>query len=367
MTDLPRAPVDRFEAAEDVLTDALEREEAPVARKMGGREALIGRIAGSRELATVVVCILLFVFFTIGNPKYASVDIFLGIARRISLIGILAVPMTYLMIAGELDLSAGANLTFSSVLFAELASQERRDPWLSMFLVLLAGAAIGAINGFLTVRVGLSSFIATLGMLAALQGGAEVLTGGVGTYAKDTNQPFYDIMSGNVLGTRIPDMFAMMVVVMIIGGFVLAKTKFGSDCYATGGNPEAARNNGIDTGRIRFTCFCLVGLLAGLSGVIQFGWIQSTSATSGITFELQVIAAMIIGGVGLFGGRGSILGAFLGGIILSMLTSGLIMIGVGGSWDGVASGLVIVVAVGLDLLVRGGAARSLARVVQAET
>jgi ribose transport system permease protein len=361
------APDDRFAGVEDVLTAALERDDEQAVRAVSRREALLGRLVARRELTTLVVCLLLFAFFTAGNPRYASPDILIGIARRIAPIGIMAVGMTFLLIAGELDLSIGAIFGFGAVLLGELASQEHRDPWLSSLVVLLVCTALGGVNAVLVTRFGLASFIATLGMLAGLRGASNAITGGVGTYAKDTDQLFYVIMSGNVPGTRIPDSFVIMAVIMAIGAVVLAATKFGSDVYATGGNAEAARNNGIRTRHVKFACFVLMGLLCGIAGVMQFGWLQYAPGNTGVGIELQVIAATIIGGVGLFGGRGTVLGSLLGGLILAMLTSGLVMIGMRDYWDGVAAGVVIVVSVGLEQLVRGGASRSLSQVVQARS
>jgi ribose transport system permease protein len=210
-------------------------------------------------------------------------------------------------------------------------------------------------------RLSVPSFIATLGMLAALRGAGNALSGGVQTYAKNTDQFFYHFFNGNFPGTRIPNMFVVMLILTLLAAVVLATTKFGSDVYATGGNAEAARNNGIATRRVKMVCFVLVGGLAGLAGAIQFGYIQYVPGNAGVGFELQVIAAAVIGGVGLFGGRGTILGSLLGAVILAELTSGLVMIGARDYWDGVAAGVVIVVAVALDELLRRGAARTLAR------
>jgi ribose/xylose/arabinose/galactoside ABC-type transport system permease subunit len=155
-------------------------------------------------------------------------------------------------------------------------------------------------------------------------------------------------------------MFVAMLVVMVIAAVLLARTKFGSDVYATGGNPSAARNSGIDTARIKFRCFVAMGGLCGLAAAILFGRIGLAPLSAGLNLELQVIAAIIVGGVGLFGGTGTIFGSFLGVLILSMMTSGLIQIGVRQYWDGVATGAIILVAVGLKLLVRRGAADRLA-------
>jgi ribose transport system permease protein len=368
MSDAKQPPRDDFSAADDVVAGVLrheqdeEEEVAPPTRW----QKILARMVTSRELVTFAVVIILFLLFTAGNPKFASVNILIGIARRITPIGILAIGMTFLLIAGELDLSVGASFGFAGVLIGQLASERQWDPWLSMAIVIAVGLLIGIFNGTLVTRLGVPSFIATLGMLAALRGAGNALSGGVQTYAKNTDQLFYHFFNGNLPGTRIPNMFLIMLILTLIGAVILATTRFASDVYATGGNAEAARNNGIATRRVKMICFVLVGGLAGLAGAIQFGYIQYVPGNAGVGFELQVIAAAVIGGVGLFGGRGTILGSLLGAVILAELTSGLVMIGARDYWDGVAAGVVIVVAVALDQLLRRGAARTLARASSAK-
>jgi ribose transport system permease protein len=143
-----------------------------------------------------------------------------------------------------------------------------------------------------------------------------------------------------------------MLIVVAVAAVVLAKTRFGSDAYATGGDSEAARNNGIQVRRIKWTCFIITGGLCALAAALQFGRLANSPFNGGSGFELQVIAGVIIGGVGLFGGRGTVFGSLIGVLILSMLTSGLILIGVTEFWDGIVSGIVILAAAGLDLVVR---------------
>jgi ribose transport system permease protein len=189
-----------------------------------------------------------------------------------------------------------------------------------------------------------------------------MMSGGIATAAVKTDLDFYRIFGGNIGDTRIPNIFVVMLIVAVIGGIVLSRTKFGSDIYATGGDVEAARNNGINTRRVKLLAFVTTGGLCGLAAALQFGRIGNAPFFAGSGFELQVIATIIIGGVGLYGGRGTIFGAIIGVAIYSMLASGLIIsLKIGGFWDGVATGLVILIAAGLDLVVRSNAARVLGR------
>ncbi|MHB8630260.1 MAG: ABC transporter permease, partial [Aggregatilineales bacterium] len=234
---------------------------------------------------------------------------------------------------------------------------------------------IGTINGLLVTRVKLPAFIVTLGMLAVLRGIANALSGGL-SYEVPTgiNNSFYQVFGGDIPlpGIRLPgntsdnpfvlpNQVIIMLIVTIIGGIVLARTRFGSNVYATGGDAEAARNNGINTGRIKLICFILTGGLCALTGALQYGRTEMAPFSVQTGLELQVIAACIIGGVGLFGGRGTIFGSFIGVVFLSMLPAGLIMVGVQNFWQGVVLGAVILSAAGLDLIVRRAASRLLGR------
>ena len=284
----------------------------------------------------------------------------IDIARRASILGILAVGMTFLFVAGELDLSIGSHYGFLLILMSYQNEGLAIDPAIAALVVILIGMGIGAINGFFVTRIGLPSFIMTLGMLALLRGASNAISSGYPIPAKNTDLPFYQIIRASFPGTPVPNIFIAMLIVMAIGAVILARTKFGSDVYATGGNPVAARSNGIDTARVKFRCFVAMGGLCGLAAAMLFGRVGLAPLNAGVNLELQVIAAIIVGGVGLFGGRGTIFGSLMGVLIISMITSGLILMGVRQYWDGVATGAVILVAVGLNLVVRGGTSGRLA-------
>jgi ribose transport system permease protein len=357
----PSLPADdRFDAADEAARAALEAETDASAEGTGGA-LLLGRLLANRDVAILIVALVLFAVFALLGPRFLSENNLVDIARRAAILGILAVGMTYLFVAGELDLSIGSHYGFLLIL---MSFQEERlgiDPWLCAGVVILIGLAIGAVNGLLVTRVGLPSFITTLGMLALLRGAANTVSSGYPIPAKNTDLAFYRIIRADFPGTPIPNLFVAMAIVMVIGGIVLARTKFGSDLYATGGDVEAARNNGIDTRRVKLVCFVLMGGLCGLSAALLFGRVGLAPLSAGVNLELQVIAAIIIGGVALFGGRGTIFGSFIGVLILCMMTSGIILIGVKQFWDGVATGVVILVAAGLNLLVRQRAGGRLSR------
>jgi ribose transport system permease protein len=218
------------------------------------------------------------------------------------------------------------------------------------------GAIIGMINGLIRTKLGIPSFIVTLAMLTAYRSLAITVS-----EQKPWNGPgtglFYDI-TGKFLGP-IPWQVVWMVVVMAIGGLTLSKTKFGYHVYATGGSLEAARNSGINTDRIKLVCFMITSALCGFVALLIFGDLNIAAPITGTGFELSVIGAVIVGGVALTGGRGTILGVFIGAVIINMITRGLVQMGASQYVGDIATGVLIVAVGTLDILVRRGAARSL--------
>src|SRR5437879_11609130 len=238
--------IDQFDAADDVLTEALQADED---RHLFGGQAhgwrsTFGRLVSNRDIAILLVAVLLFAFFDIANSRMASDTTLVALARRVAPLGIVAAGMTYLFVAGEIDLSVGGLYGLLMVVISILIEKRNVDPWLAMGVIIALGLAVGALNGFLVTRVGLPAFIVTLGMWVALRGAGNLLSGGIATASTKTNLDYYRFFGSNVPGTKVPTIFALMLVVMLIAAVLLAKTRFGSDAYATGGDAEAARNTG---------------------------------------------------------------------------------------------------------------------------
>jgi ribose transport system permease protein len=345
---------DNFDASDATVTDAIAEE---IAGGVGRAEPPWRRILTHRDTAILLVAIALFVFFALAAHRFLTVYTMMELARRATILGILAVGMTFLFVAGELDLSIGSHYSFLLILISYQNEHLNLDPAVAALVAVVIGLLVGALNGALVTRVGLPSFITTLGMLALLRGATNVVSSGYPIPAKNTALPFYQIIRASLPGTRIPNMFAAMLVVVVIGGFILARTRFGSHVYATGGNLAAARNAGIDVAGVKFRCFVAMGGLCALAAIILFGRVGLAPLNAGNGLELQVIAAIIIGGVGLYGGRGGILGSIVGVLILCMITSGLILLGFEAYWDGVATGAMILIAVGLNLAVHRRSSR----------
>jgi ribose transport system permease protein len=345
-----------FDEAEDTLGEAVAQEVATVSVDTG-RQAFLRRILVSRNLAITAVGAVLFVFFSVTTQTFLAPDNLLDMVRSVARIGIVAVGMTYLLIAGEIDLSVGSVYGFLTVVMGVLVSRYSADPWLGMFTVIILGILVGSVTGLIRTRLGIPSFIVTLAMLTAYRSLALVVSEqrpwnsqGIGFY--------YDI-TGGYIANIVPLSVIWMLVIMFFGGVVLSRTKFGYHIYATGGNPEAARNSGINTDRIKLICFMLTGGLCGLIAALLFGALHTAETTTGTGFEFSVIGAVIVGGVQLTGGRGTIYGSFVGAVIIAMITRGLVLLGLSQYWGDVATGFLIVVMGTVDLIVRRMAARSL--------
>lgn len=301
-----------------------------------------------REVGVLTALILIGIFLSAATPYFLTTTNLLNISRQMVIISIIAVGMTFLIISREFDLSVGSTYGLSGIVAGMMVLKLGVDIWLAVPIVLLLGALIGLINGVMVTKVGIPSFIVTLGTLSVLRGFALVLANGWPVSDLPPSS-FFSIFAGNVAG-GIPTHTVWMVVILLIGGFVLSRTVFGYHVYATGGNPRAARLMSIDTDRVKIINFVLAATLAALCGLLTLAFLNSVTPTAGAGLELDIIASVVIGGTALAGGAGSILGTFLGAAIMSTVRNGLVLLGVSAYWQQAAIGLVIVIAVTVDVL-----------------
>lgn len=309
------------------------------------------------ESATLIVVIGMFIFWTLVASHFTDTGNLINIAQQISLLGIVATGMTFLLVAGELDLSVGSGYGFTAVLMALLVTNDHVSIVPAIVLTLLAGIGIGVFNGALTTYLSIPSFIVTLGMLGVLRGLALAVSGGL-PVGPVTSGPLTAASNGNTVA-GIPAQVAWLVGVLILGGLVLARSRFGYHVYASGGNRQAAVNSGINVRRTKILCFVVTGLLVALIGVLSVGYLGDANPLTGTGFELQVIAAVVIGGTSLFGGAGSVLGTLLGAAIIGMLNNGLVLVGTSQFWQQFATGAVILAAAVLNVIVRAHLLRRL--------
>jgi ribose/xylose/arabinose/galactoside ABC-type transport system permease subunit len=343
------------EDAEDIILGAAEPAEVQPAAA-GPLQSLIALVLQNRGLGLTLAGLVLLICFSLATPLFLTPNNLLNLLRNVSLIGIVAVGMTFLLVAGEIDLSVGSMYGVLTVILGILVGRNGLDPWLAAPLVVLLGCALGLVNGVIVTRFGIPSFIATLAMLTAYRSAALIISGEKPSVTQGIG-PFYAVTGGS-LGP-VPWLIVWMVVIGVVGGVILSTWQFGYHVYATGGNQEAARNSGINTSQVKVICFMITSGLCGLAAALLWGYLHTAAPVTGTGFEFRVIGAVIVGGVLLSGGRGSIYGSLVGAIIISMITSGLVLIGFSQDVGDLATGVLIVVVGTLDLLARRAAARSL--------
>jgi ribose/xylose/arabinose/galactoside ABC-type transport system permease subunit len=315
---------------------------------VGEARRIVDRVSGFTELGILLAWLVLAGLLTAVTPYFLTETNLLNISRQMAIVAIVAVGMSYLIISREFDLSVGSTYGLAGIGAGLLVRNVGMNIWLAAAIMLCIGALIGLINGLMVTKVGIPSFIVTLGMLSLLRGAALVLANGW-PVSDLPAASFFDVFGGRLFG-RIPMQTLWMAAVLLVGGFVMSKTLFGYHVYATGGNRDAARLMGIDTDRVKIINFVLAATLAAFGGLISLAFLNSVTPTAGTGLELDIIAAVVIGGTALAGGAGSILGTFLGAAILSTVRNGLVLLGVSAYWQQAAIGFVIVVAVTLDVL-----------------
>nr|WP_164924027.1 ribose ABC transporter permease [Sinorhizobium fredii] len=312
------------------------------------------------QLVPAIFLIALVITLSLVSPNFLSVGNFLDIARVVSIIGIMAVGMTIVILTGGIDLSVGSTFALASVVAASLIPGSFSDaPRILAFVLpvpfailagLLVGAAVGFINGFIIAKSRVEPFIVTLATMAFVRGLTYLFTGGFPTIFRPMPPLFEWFGQGYVFGLPTPTIFFALVV--LIGVWITRRTTFGRSIYAIGGNEEASRLSGIKVQSIKIWAYTLMGALAALSGIILASRVGAAQPTAGLTYELDVIAGVVIGGTSLLGGRGSIMSTVLGVFILGVISNGLNIAGVPTYYQYVVKGLLLISAVGFDSYLR---------------
>ena len=289
------------------------------------------------------VLLVLVVFMLIKAPNFGTVSNLFNVARSISISAILAAGMTFVIITTGIDLSVGSTIAVSGCI-AVLAAQQGLNPLLAILLGMVIGALIGLINGFLIAYCNLAAFIVTLGTMTFMRGLAYTITGGLPIVDNGLN--FRALGNGYLFHVPIP--FIVMIIVYVVLWIVLDKTKYGSHVYAVGGNAEAARLAGINVKGVLLSVYVIAGLCAGLAGCIFAARVVSAQPTAGDGYEMDAIAAAVLGGTSLMGGKGKIPGTLIGAIIFGVLTTGLVLMNVPFFTQQLVKGIVIIIAVLID-------------------
>ena len=306
------------------------------------------------EIGVIIALAALIVFFWLTSDVFMTSRNWLNILRQVSLLGIMSVGMTKVIVSGEFDLSVGSVFGLSAMLTGTFM-QTGLPIWLSIAAGLATGFAVGLANGFLVTYTQIPSFIVTLGMLNVARGIALVVTGGLVVVLDETTvsafrdlERFFHYGGGGKVG-NVPIMIFYFAIVAVLGYIVLHKTMIGFRMKAVGGNANAARVVGINVNSVKITAFCILGLLSALAGIVNLAFITNAQGTTGQGMELNVIAATVIGGTSIAGGKGSILGTVIGVLIMGVLNNGLVLIGVSSFVQTICVGGVIIGAVAIDV------------------
>jgi ribose transport system permease protein len=316
-------------------------------------DPIFGRLAGNSQIVLIGLLVLLCLAISAGAPQFYSVENIIAILRQCSLVLIVAAGMTMLLIAAEVDLSVGASLAFSGCVAMDVTNKTGSVA-MGALAGILFGGAVGLFNGIVVTRLKVNSLIATIATMMILQGGVFLYTREA-VQNRHLQRAFTEISTGYIGPIPIPVIIA--VAVFGLAYVALRHTTLGRYIYAIGANEKAARLSGLRPERLKLLVFVVTGLLTGLAGLILSSLMNTGQPTAGRGFELTVVAAVILGGTSLTGGRGTLIGTLLGVLVLKVIDNGIIIL----RWDQnlqmIVPGIVIVVATYLDLVRRTSDAR----------
>jgi ribose transport system permease protein len=309
-----------------------------------------------QKLLAFASLIVLLVFFSIASPNFLQTSNILAILQATSVNGVLAIAATLVIITGGIDLSVGTLMTFTAVIAGVILTYWGLPLPLGVLAAIATGAFVGSISGTLIAKMKIPPFIATLGVMLILKGLSLVISGTKPIYFNDT--PGFDqIALGSAIGAVIPALpvpngVLVLFVLAIIISYVLNRTLLGRYCFALGSNEEAVRLSGVNTDGWKIAIYALAGGICGVAGLLIASRLNSAQPALGLGYELDAIAAVVIGGTSLAGGRGSILGTIIGALIMSVLLNGLRIMSVAQEWQTVVTGLIIILAVYADMMRR---------------
>jgi simple sugar transport system permease protein len=290
----------------------------------------------------LVAVVILFVLLTQFAPNFLSVRNLGNVLRAVAINGMIACAMTFVIISGDIDVSVGSAVAWSSSLLGILAVKQHWPMAAAAAFVLVQGAILHSIAGLIRVRWNVPAFVVTLTLYMSLKGAAKVITN---AYPITPFPDSFSFWGQGYVAKIIPVPVIIMLVTIAIFYFVSTRTVFGRSVYSVGGNEEAARLSGIPIWRTRVTIFALSGFLAALGGIITSSRIMAGAYNVGEGLEFEVIAAVIIGGTSLAGGAGSMVGTFLGVVFIGLLANGMTLMGIHPYWQEVARGLIVLFAV----------------------
>jgi ribose transport system permease protein len=314
------------------------------------------RVAALQKAVAFVVLIALIAYFGVAAPNFLTADNAVGILQSTAVNGVLGVACTFVIISGGIDLSVGTLMTFCAVMCGVVLTNWGMPMILGVAAALLVGALSGAVSGIIIAKLKVPPFIATLGMMLLLKGLSLVIAQDKPIYFNDT--PNFSVISNDSLVSyvwpdfEVPNGVLILFAVAILASVVLNKSLLGRYVFALGSNEEAARLSGVNVDFWKIVTYALGGLICGVAGLIIASRLNSAQPALGQGYELEAIAATVIGGTSLSGGRGGMLGTIIGAFIMSVLTNGLRIMGVAQEWQIVVTGVIIILAVYVDMRLR---------------
>lgn len=314
-------------------------------------------IAKFRELGLLGFIVLLSVLVQVRNPSFLTIENMGDMLTNTAILSILAVGMMLVIVTRGIDLSIGATLALSGMVSSlTVGAYPEMNPLLAILLGTLIGTACGAILGFLISKTGILPIIASLGMMNVFRGLTFMVSGGKWVSAHQMPDSFKGIATGSVMGINILVLIA--VTIYIVFYYFINHTRTGRQIYAVGSNPESAKISGINTDKILWLVYTIMGALAGLAGVLWVSKFASAQGDTAMGYEINVIAACVLGGVSIAGGSGKISGIVLGALLLGILNNALPLINVSPFWQQAIQGIIILVAVIINSLVKRGVDRN---------
>ena len=317
---------------------------------------LLWRPAARQKLLAFASLVVLLAVFGVASPNFLEVDNLVSILQATAVNGVLAIASTFIIVSAGIDLSVGTLMTFCAVMAGVALTNLHLPLPVGVAVAILSGAASGLVSGTLIAKLKIPPFIATLGMMMLLKGLSLVISGTKPIYFNDT-QGFSAISLDSLIGELVPSLpipnaVLILFLVALAAGVVLQKTALGRYTFALGSNEEAVRLSGVNTDFWKIAVYTLGGGICGIAGLLIASRLNSAQPALGQGYELDAIAAVVIGGTSLSGGTGTILGTIIGAFIMSVLTNGLRILSVAQEWQTVVTGVIIILAVWADILRR---------------
>lgn len=301
------------------------------------------RIVQAREFMVLIIVLCVGILLALASPYFLNSTNFLALLLGLSVEGIIACAMTMVIITGGIDLSVGSTVALTGAITAY--SIRAGVPIAAAILLgLLTGVVIGLLNGLMIAKVGINAFIITLGMMNVTRGLTLILVGGLNI----ANLPpaFTVLGQGKILGIQYP--IIVMIILVVLGDLLLRKFRYFRQSYYVGNNEKAAALSGINVAKVKITNYVICGAMGAVAGILMTARLASATATAGTSLEMRVITAVILGGASLSGGEGSILGAFLGALLMGLISNGLNLLSIDVYWQTFTLGAVLLLAVMVD-------------------